>query len=67
MKIVIEVKGGTVQAVRSTGDVKIVILDYDNEEVSGGYYEPDNIFSNEEMEKYIEQEVELHNAKNIQP
>ena len=66
MKIVIEVKGGVVQSILSTQDIDIVILDYDNEEISGGYYPPDSIMTVKELNEYIDREVELHNSKSIQ-
>jgi hypothetical protein len=65
MKIVIEVKGGMIQSVISTQHIQIVILDYDNEELSGGYYSPDEIATDERINLYVDQMVELHNSKNI--
>lgn len=66
MKIVIEVKGGVIQSVLTTQDIDIVILDYDNEQVSGGYYSPDGIMTMRGINEYIDREVELHNSKTIQ-
>jgi hypothetical protein len=62
MKIVIEVKGGVVQAIRSTSEyIQIVILDYDNDKISGDHYEPDNIFTEKGIDDYIQKEIEAHN------
>jgi hypothetical protein len=48
MKVVIEVRGGVVQAVNSTEDLEYVIIDYDecDEEGTLNVYSPDNICTN---------------------
>lgn len=62
MKIVIEIKGGAVQAIRSTTeDLQIVILDYDNEEVNDDCYQPDNVWTMQGINDYIEKEIKAHN------
>lgn len=59
-KIIIEVKGGIIQAVHTSENSQIVILDYDNktpkEYVNGdfGVYEPDSIFKHGDIQNKVE-------------
>ena len=58
-KIIIEVKGGSIQAVHTNSDSQIVILDYDNHNPKHYIdewfiYEPDSIFEHGDIQHKIE-------------
>jgi hypothetical protein len=53
-KIIIEIRGGVVQnIVSNSGEIQIAVIDYDNDEISKEFYDPDLILKNEEFEKYL--------------
>ena len=48
-QIIIEIKGGVVEAVTTNFDCKYMVLDYDNSDIEYTIYEPDEILLDQDI------------------
>lgn len=62
--ILIEIRGGNIQNIIASSDIKVKILDHDNlesgDEIETSFYEADSIQTAEEIDEYFETELKKY-------